>query len=261
MFKRRILEFAVEFWKRAGRTESFPRSLEIAVAWALPLAVIRLPELHLAKINFWLSSRGILLDFCMPDRAVKACVIAKSGCGMVFLDGRDPVDEQRFSLAHEVSHFLMDYIEPRQKALSRLGPAIKDVVDGLRPATIEERLSGLLEGVNIGIFHDFLQRSSEGAIDSCTTLNSEDDADQLALELLAPCFSVLKRAEEHGINWRETNAVDFCAVMLAREFGLPYGIAMRYSNMLVSWRRHARSIREWLGIDRSVCRTSDIPSE
>jgi hypothetical protein len=261
VFDRRILMSAEKFWRLSGRTEPFPRSLEVPTAWALPLAVIRLPELHLERANRWLRAQDILLDFRAANRAVKACLIAKSGCGVVFLDGRDAADDQRFSLAHEVAHFLIDYVEPRHAALSRLGPSIKDVIDGLRPASNEERLSGILEGVHTGTFYNLLQRSSKGIVDSYTTLDSEDHADQLALELLAPSSSVVKRAEIAGISWPEAIAFDFCTGILMGEFGLPRKIAVRYSNMLVSSRRQAKSFHEWLGIERPRCRTSHVPSE
>ncbi|HZQ09243.1 MAG TPA: ImmA/IrrE family metallo-endopeptidase [Anaerolineae bacterium] len=35
---------------------------------------------------------------------------------MIFLDGSDPANEQRITVAHEIAHFLVDYQMPRARA-------------------------------------------------------------------------------------------------------------------------------------------------
>jgi hypothetical protein len=50
---------AASFWDQAGITEPFPRTLERAVAWALPLAVVKLPRLGLLELRNWLEQRNI----------------------------------------------------------------------------------------------------------------------------------------------------------------------------------------------------------
>lgn len=52
----------------------------------------------------------------------------------VLLDDADTPAEQRFSLAHEVAHFLLDYLQPREATRRKLGETALEVVDGLRPA-------------------------------------------------------------------------------------------------------------------------------
>jgi Zn-dependent peptidase ImmA (M78 family) len=39
--------------------------------------------------------------------------MARAGHGFISLDGSDADDERRFSLAHELAHFLLDYQDPR----------------------------------------------------------------------------------------------------------------------------------------------------
>ena len=100
-----------------------------------------------------------------------------------------------------------------------------------------------------------MERSPEGEANRLSILDSEDDAEQLALELLAPQLIVTKRLETSGIRWREDSALNMCVTLLVTEFGLPFEIATRYANMLVMSRRPARCFREWLGIKIGVIAT------
>lgn len=240
-------EWAANFWRRAGGPEPFPRSLECAVAWALPLAVVRLPRLGLRELREWLAERGISFRLNATDRRLRACVLARAGRGVVFVDGTDSEDELRLSLAHEVSHFVCDYLEPRMRAIAVLGAAAREILDGVRAPTPAERITGLFGGIALGGYTRLMERSSDGDITRLDILESEDRADRLALELLAPRTTVLARLETRGVRWRDPSAVDLAGDLLRREFGLPNSAATQYGRMLVMSQRPARSFREWLG--------------
>jgi len=80
------------------RSRALPRNLESHVLWALPVAVLKFPKLHLSEARLWLAQRNMF----GPDdgeRELHACLIAFAGRGLIFLDGTDPADELRFSLA------------------------------------------------------------------------------------------------------------------------------------------------------------------
>lgn len=248
MFDKEIVRSAEKFWRLAGKYEPFPRSLEDPILWALPVAIVKLPHLGLKEIQQWLQERSIVLDFRTPSRAVRACLIAKAGKGIIFLDGCDTRDEQRLSLAHELAHCLKDYLEPREKVLSCFGEVIKDILDGDRLPTPEERLKGIFTGVNIGTFTDLLDRAPSSDVHRVDILNSEDFADQLALELLAPHQRVINQINELGIRWKDDAVFASCSRVLTDDFGLPYDIANKYSNMLVMTRRQPRSFRDWIGV-------------
>jgi hypothetical protein len=130
-----IQGIAEEFWAEVGELEAFPRLLESAVLWALPLGIFKLPRLWVSDAQSWLAQRGI--RFCLEtgDRPLHGCLLAYRGRGCVLLNGADSLAESRFSLSHEVAHFLLDYHRPRQRAVKRLGPSILEVftASGLLP--------------------------------------------------------------------------------------------------------------------------------
>lgn len=239
--------WAQKFWRLAGRKEPFPRSLESSVAWALPLAIVKLPRLGLSALRNWLSRKGIRLHMGGLDRPLRACLLARGGRGLVVLEESDPEDERRLSLAHEISHFLVDYVHPRHKVLEALGETGREALDGLRPPTLEERLTGVLRGVEVGVYTHLMERSAAGEVNRLEVLAAEDRAGRIALELLAPRQSVLARLEARAIRWREYSAVPAATEVLVEEFGLPQAIAQEYGRSLVLSRRSTRSFREWLG--------------
>jgi hypothetical protein len=207
-------DLAARFWAAAGDPPPFPRDLGPAVAGALPLAVIELSELRVAAVSAWFADRGIPIPLTEPDRPLRACLVAWRGHGFAFIETRDDAAERRFSLAHELGHFLRDYWHPREAAVVRLGPAVVDVLDGIRLPTVEERLHAVLRNTPVGPFAHLLRRDETGRPLSPAEREAEAAADRLAFELLAPAAVVGDGSE------------------LVGAFGLPPGPAARYAALL-----------------------------
>jgi len=241
-----IVALSHRFWRMSGRTEAFPRELEIAVAWALPLAVLKMPHLSVSNLRNWLRTQRISVQCPVRDRPLRAFLIAKVGRGLVILDGGDPENERRFSLAHEIAHFLLDYLLPRENVLSVLGQAGLEIIDGIRPATLEERLGGLFRGITIGAYSHLMDRSSSGWATRNAVIESEDSADRLAIELLAPHQKVVSRLREVGVDWDKPSAVHTVQSVLNTEFGLPETVSAHFGRKLVMTFRPACSFKEWL---------------
>lgn len=211
-------DLAALFWSAAGAPPAFPRDLRPVIAGSVPLSVINLPRLRVAAVCEWFASREIAVPLNEPDRPLRACLVAWRGQGFAFLDTDDDPAEQRFSLAHELGHFLRDYWQPRQRAIARLGPNVRQVFDGLRPATTEERLHALLRNISIGPFTHLLRRDETGRPLSFAERESEFAADRLAFELLAPMAAL--------------NDEDELIPQLIDTFGLPPVPALRYAALL-----------------------------
>ncbi len=217
------------FWELCNEMEPFPRNLERSIALALPVAIVKLPRLKLVDIESWIRRRGIPFHFDYPSRAVRGCLVAFGGKGLIFVDGADPDDERRFTLAHEVAHFVIDYWQPRQGAIGKLGPAIAQVIDGYRAPSVTERVYSLLTSMPIGIHIDLLERDRNSV--TLDVWAVEDRADRIALTLLAPPAEVVARADlvATRFNQRRANMTS----VLCDHFGLPHVIARGYSWFLL----------------------------
>ncbi|HXT37973.1 MAG TPA: ImmA/IrrE family metallo-endopeptidase [Chloroflexota bacterium] len=238
------IELACSFWEDAGEDESFPRGLRRAIANALPLSVVLLPRLHVAAIDGWLQEQAVHGRLGFPDRPLRACLVARHGQGIIFLDGTDPDDEQRFSLAHECAHFLRGYWQPRRVAVDRLGPAVVEVLDGDRPVRQEERIHALLARVPLGFHVHLMDRTAEGRFASAAIDDAERDADLLAYELLAPSAFILARI---GADSSSDQRVTIAAELTYR-YGLPARVAARYATILVPRADRPDSLMHRLGL-------------
>ncbi|MBI1884770.1 MAG: ImmA/IrrE family metallo-endopeptidase [Chloroflexi bacterium] len=241
----RIVE---EFWKRAGGPEPFPRNLERPILWALPLALLKLPRLWVSDVEVWLQRRGIAFRLDCGDRPLRGCLVAYGGRGCVLLDGSDPEDERRFSLAHEAAHFLLDYLQPRERAVARLGAAILEVFDGLRGPTVDERVDAVLGRASIGVHTHLMERQPDGVLGCGRIVGAESRADRLALELLAPAGEVQCRVARFRRPSSFQRGVDLAVEILTGDFGLPAAAAEPYAKLIMRCWRGGPSFREWLGL-------------
>ncbi len=223
-----VLELAARFWAEAHEVEPFPRSLRRAIARALPVSLVLQPRLSTAAVTAWLQNVRIVCTIGEPDRPLRACLVAQQGQGFIFVDGEDPEDEQRYSVAHELAHFLREYWEPRRLACERLGPQVAEVFDGLRPPTPQERVSALLARVPVGC-HVHLMRRDHGRFASRAIEAAERDADLLAYELLAPAEAVAERFSPPHDEQRRPGLID----LLREDFGLPGNQAADYAELLI----------------------------
>jgi hypothetical protein len=225
---------------RASRLHAgvvFPRKLLNEVSLALPLDVVSLPGLSTQRIQAWLADREIQHPVNERNRLLHGCLVAQSGHGIVFLDADDDEHERRFSLAHEVAHFVLDHMLPRDHALNGLGERIRPVLDGERAATREEMFSAVLERVRLGLQVHLMRRDGQGAVSSWDVEESEQRADTLALELLAPAdlaINVLRDGDSRTGMVDESAAVE----RIAEQFGLPIAVANEYARLLRA--RHQR---------------------
>jgi IrrE N-terminal-like domain len=219
------------FWRQCGETEPFPRNLERFISLALPLTLIKLPHLRLHGIESWFEHRGASFRFNCRSRAVRGCLIAYGGQGLIFVEGADPDDERRFTIAHEVGHFLVDYLLVRETALAKFGEKIIQVFDGLRLPSVTERVHALLAGTSLGVYTNLMEREGASALARSEVWDIEDRADRVALALVAPPEEVLAATDTSAASFeqRQTIMID----SLRARFGLPEQVAVIYARSLL----------------------------
>ncbi len=222
-----IHEIVDRFWTNAGDTPSdFPRDLSSVLVWALPVDLVELPGLSIDGINGWLAERQCDLQLSVPNRWLRASILVHDGCGVLFVDAADPVDERRFSVAHEIAHYLVEYDAPRRQAGTRLGTSVLAVLDGRRSATWDERLGAVLSGISLAAIFHLMERTPDGHRPGQQVSRAEQQADDLAFELLAP-FEAVRGHLPPGADRATVDAT------LRQTFGLPAAPAGAYASRLV----------------------------
>jgi hypothetical protein len=230
-----VSELAERFWVAAGSPPPSPRDLTDAVTSAALLGVLDRPALRLSDVVELLARKSFPVSLDEPDRPLRAALFCWNGGGFLFLDSTDPPDERRFSLAHELAHFLRDYDAIRRQVERSLGPAALAVLDGTRPATVDERVAAFLRNRPLAPHVHLMRRDDTGRPKSVAEREAEQRADRLAFELLAPAELFRDETDPSRLEAR-----------LVAEFGLPPSAARAYTSVLLPPPPSAGSIVERL---------------
>jgi IrrE N-terminal-like domain len=228
-----------DLWLRRALAESrlalpeiYPRDLITDVLRSLPVTIVLLPGLSTEAVHGWVSDRRIYVEVAPSGRLLHGCLLARAGAGIIFLDSGDSEEQRRFSLAHEIAHFTLDYLIPRSHAVDALGERILPVMDGERPATKAEALSSVLAGVALGTHVQLMARTASGAVCTWQVEEAEQRADRMAFELLAPAEVVLAELPETA-SGNDANALDQACVLVSAKFGIPQTPARTYIKSLL----------------------------
>ena len=133
-----------DFWSGTNLADVYPRGIEQAIALKLPVTVVKLPAVTVQAVGRWLRRHQRRPAFPSYRSDLMGCLYADGGHGFIFVCGADEPEEQRFTLAHDTAHFLVDYWQPRLRVVGALGLSVIDVLDGRRPARTEERAAAVL---------------------------------------------------------------------------------------------------------------------
>lgn len=206
------------FWDETDLASIFPRNVEQALALKLPVDVVKLSVVTVRTVTNWLRQRRfVCAEFPDNGSDLMGCLYAEKGHGFIFLCGADSAVEQRFTVAHDTAHFIVDYWNPRQSVIAALGPEIEEVLDGIRPARAKERAAAILSRVRLGAHWHLLPRSGMDAESDPRIAHVEDRADALGLELVAPRRAILSFLASQCKGMIAENAAD----RLGEFFGLP----------------------------------------
>jgi hypothetical protein len=214
------LKEAVDFIWGDRNAGDFPRDVELAVLWHLPIAIVEMQDLSGVSVSTWLRARGVDLPVHTPPHDLRGALVAFAGSGVLFLDARDDVRERRVTVAHEAGHFAVDYWLPRMKLAER-APHLLEVADGLRKPDSDDHVDALLARIPFGVHTHLFERDESGAIRDRGIEDAEERATQIAWELLAPHADISKQISPED---------EFGTVRaLETTFGLPRTTAREYA--------------------------------
>jgi hypothetical protein len=208
---------AQDFWSGTGLESQFPRDIERVVVMKLSLSLVELPALTVPIVKTWLAEKQLALSLPLYHHDLLGCLVAHRGHGFLFVCSADSADERRLTIAHEVAHFLMDYLWPRRQVIQALGESITEVLDGVRRATSAERVVAVLSRIRVGAHIHLLPRP--GTDEDTIIARTEARADRLALELVAPQEQI--RSFLLTLPACEALPVHEVCAALAAHFGLP----------------------------------------
>jgi hypothetical protein len=214
---------AERIWEEVGYRLAFPRDLLQPLMETFEVAVIFVPQLSIVSVNRWLSEKKREPIRGHKERPLRACLLARRGHAFIFLDGSAAPEERNFALAHEWAHYFAHYLQPRRRAIAQFGQEILPVLDGVRPATTVEKLSGIIREVPIGPFIDLLGRNQAGEPNG-SILDTETEADLIAFELLAP------RAEASRL---AASGSQVLSAALQTRFGLPMWASVEWARFVL----------------------------
>jgi IrrE N-terminal-like domain len=207
-----IEQIARDFWTAAGGRKRYGEPIDInaATSTALRIPIVSLQGLTFEKASLFLRRIGGPQDLVGGTQRLHGLIVADQDTAIIFVDEGDSPEERRATVAHEVSHFVRHYREPRERVRRLLGPSIDDVLTRRRSPAPAERLAAVMRGVPLACFRCSEPYERASLLGSAQDI--EDEADAIALEILAPRRDVQRR-----------NVPD--ADSIAREYGIPRRLA------------------------------------
>jgi Zn-dependent peptidase ImmA (M78 family) len=120
--RHRIAQKVVEtFRSRAGNTHAdlltYPLSLDaltVVISETYPIAVHQMEGLDIRKVARAVEQLGGSIETNVLDQyvALAGFLYAHRGGGLIFIERGDTEERRKFTLAHELGHFINEYYEP-----------------------------------------------------------------------------------------------------------------------------------------------------
>lgn len=243
----KVREIAEDFWAPILPYRIFPVDIERVIAFSnLPLHINIIPGLDIEYIRNWIKEKQFPARLNKENCALHGFLLACEGHGVIFVNGTDHSDERRFTIAHELAHFLMDYYLPRINYINLYGNSILEILDGKRPATLQERLTFLVSHHPFPSFIHLLDHSGITAYERAKLWNIEWQTDTLAFEILAPFHVVVAYLKELNLGKRFDLIFHQASDLLVSNFGIPSTLSFSYAKYIAgSLSRRITLAEEW----------------
>lgn len=246
--KPQIERIAREFWSTVDQVYRENFDILGAVETSLTIDLIQLQKLSLRKIQDWLDARKINIAIDAIDRDLHGALLIKAGSVCMFVEEAGDEIQQRFTIAHEVSHFLLDYQIPLERALLQFGAEIEEVLNGNQKATRSQLVTSMINGVNLEPYSFLIEKTGNGSFLSWSNFNAENEADYLALELLAPRTKVINEAIASATLLTYSQFKRKSQEILKDKYRIPSEVAHQYASELAYLVTNGPSFLDKLGL-------------
>ena len=231
------------FWRRAGGRFSYPADIAYAAMCALDVYVEEVAGLTPVRAAAYVGREGLWILDGADERSLHGCVIIGRSGAAILVEKNEDEAEKRFTVAHEVSHYILEVKQRHNRAADVMGQEFTDTLYGLREATPTERIDAWLNNTHSDALAHFMDRAPGGGYGCSRTLEAECVADDLALEILAPRSELMAAISSVGFS----ESLKAARRISEGRFGLPEGVAERYASRIVWQMKGGPSTAELFG--------------
>ncbi len=246
--KPQIERIAREFWSTINPEYRDNFDILGAVEASLTINLIKIQDLGLRKIEDWSKARNISVKIDANDRNVHGILFITDGTVLMFVEEEGDEIQQRFTIAHEVSHFLLDYKIPRERALLEFGTEIEEVLNGNLEATHSQLVTSMIKGINLEPYSFLIEKTGNGSFLSWSNFNAENEADYLALELLAPRAKIINETVSSARRLTYSQFTKKSQEILIDKYRIPSEVARQYASELAYSITNGPSFLDKLGL-------------
>lgn len=227
--KYKMERIAREFWATTKSEFRFNYDIINVVESALNVQLIRMPQLCPIKINSWLNSQHMDLQIENKGQNLHGALLIQNGTVLMFIDTTENATWQRYTLAHQVSRFLLEYQMPREQAILTLGKEIAGVLKGNDDASVTELVQSAFNDVSNKAYTLLIEKKENSAASYQEPSLTDNPADFLALELLAPRYQIIQETASKSVFLSYAGFKRKCRELLIGKYRIPTEIAHKYA--------------------------------
>ena len=245
------LGVSTEYWagwfrRRVGGYSEYPVNIGYAAMSALEVYVEEVEGLTTLTAASYAGRGGLWNTVGVSERGLRGCIVVGRRGATILVEGNDCEAEKRFTIAHEVAHYILEVRRHRERAADKMGRDFSDVLYGLKEATPTERIDAWLNDVRSDKILHLMDRAPGGGYGCARTMDAECVADELALEILAPRSDMKKVLSSLG-QMGFAESLSAAQRIAERRYGLPGAIAGVYASRAVRRLKGGPSTAERFG--------------
>lgn len=246
--KLQIERIAREFWATTQAEFRYDYDIVKAVESSGDVHLIRMQQLSPTKITSWLINHEIDIPFESTATHLNGALLIRNEKVIMFIDANENISQQRFTLAQQVSHFLLNYQMPKERAIMTLGKKIAHALRGNNDTSVTQLVQSTVSDIAGNAYTLLIEKKEETTPTDWEQLRAEDPAVSLTLELLAPRYQIINETASVSARLRYSPFKRKCQELLIDKYRIPSEIAHKYASELAGSVTSGPSFLSKLGI-------------